>query len=161
MSQISRNVINFPNLSLRAHMEFKDIEKVSLASYPIVHSSIILFLTSSFIDRWNRCRMEPRQFTRFGTECPFRPKFTFLNCVPPANPWIAWSFSAIEIGSVLRISSSNSRNLGIFYGRFIVRSKHPCKDPAKENQSGFSFVIEMMLWAIVQHASICFENRKI
>ena len=51
MSQISRNVINFPNLARRALMEFKDIEKVSLASYPIVHSSIILFLTSSFIDR--------------------------------------------------------------------------------------------------------------
>jgi ribosomal protein L11 methylase PrmA len=33
MSQISRNVINFPNLARRALMEFKDIEKVSLASY--------------------------------------------------------------------------------------------------------------------------------
>ena len=33
MSQIARNVINFPNLSRRALMEFKDIEKVSLASY--------------------------------------------------------------------------------------------------------------------------------
>jgi hypothetical protein len=64
-----------------------------------------------------------------------------------------FSFSAIEIGGVLRISSSNSRNSEIFNGRFIVRSKHPCKDPAKEKPSGFSFVIKM----IVQHPSICFE----
>ena len=64
-----------------------------------------------------------------------------------------FSFSAIEIGGVLRISSSNSRNSGIFHGHFIVRSKHPCKDPAKEKPSGFSFVIKM----IVQHPSICFE----
>ena len=33
MSQISKNVINFPNLARRALMEFKNIEKVSLASY--------------------------------------------------------------------------------------------------------------------------------
>ena len=95
--------------------------------------------------RWFRCPKEPRQYLHFGTGWSCRPKFAFLNYVPAANHWIAWSFSATKIGVVRRISWSNSTNSGILYGGFIVQSRHPCKDPANEKLPGFSSVIKTML----------------
>ncbi len=137
MRQISKTLIDFPNLSRRALLEFNDIEEVFLASYTNCSSKHDSF---SEIDRFFRCQVEPRQYTHFGTECTFRPKFTFLTYVPAANPWIALSFSAIKTGGVLRISWSISRNSGILLGRFIVQSRHRCKGPANEKPPGFSFV---------------------
>jgi hypothetical protein len=55
---------------------------------------IKLFLKSknnsfSEFNRWNRCRKGQRQHSHFGTGWISGPKFTFLNYVPAANPWIA------------------------------------------------------------------------
>ena len=116
--------------------------------------ALIVYTHHSFFcnGRCIRCQKEQRQYSRFGTGWSCRPKFTSLNYVPAANPWIASLFSATKIGVVLRISWSNSRNSGILHGVFIVQSRHPCMDPANEKLPGVSSVIKMMLtnWACLK-----------
>jgi hypothetical protein len=111
-------------------------------------NSIILFLKSkpNSFSEFNRSLPEETEaaFT-FWNGIDFLTQVHILELCSSCHSLIALSFFAIKSGVILCISWSNSRISGIFHGRFIVKLRHPCKDPANKKLPGFSFVIKAIL----------------
>ena len=74
----------------RAHLEFKNIEKVEAVELSLKYSSNSLFLWKtkfSVLNRYRRCHVEPSASFPSGMGCTLIAKFMFCTFVPSALLW--------------------------------------------------------------------------